>query len=194
MKKLLLLLSLIICSLSMLAQGDPYNLDGKIFNIENIANGKYLNGNAQTHGKNETNVMVWPAGKENWMQWKFEYVKKGKLGGLYLIINQHEEASKYKYLEVSSHEVGKNGGKIQLWEKHDEERQRVYGDNQLWQVYKNNDGTYSIASAHAKSGGAYVMEIPKNELTKNGTEVQIYWNRGYQHQKWYIKPVSKATK
>lgn len=191
MKNFLLLSFCILFTLSLFAQHDPYGLDGKIFYIENIANGKYLDGNAKAHGKKGTTVFVWPAGTEPGKKWKFEYVRKGTLGGIYLIINQQEELGKYKFLEVSSHEVGTNGGKIQLWEKHDEERQKVYGDNQLWQVYKNSDGTYSISSAHAKSGGVYIMEVPKNDLSLNGAEVQIYWNRGYERQKWNIKPAPK---
>lgn len=191
MKNLLLLFCLALCSFSLPAQKDLYGLDGKIFYIKNVANGKYLTGNTQAHKKNGTNVIVWPAGTEDWKKWKFEYVRKGKLGGLYLIINQDQELGKYKYLEVNSHEVATNGGKIQLWEKHDEERQKIYGDNQLWEIYKNSDGTFSISSAHTESGGAYAMEVPKNGLAKNGVEVQTYWNRGYEHQKWYIEFISK---
>lgn len=131
MKNILFLFCLIIHNFSLITQGDLYGLDSKIFYIENDANGKYLEVNTKALEKNGKQVIVYPADTDDWKKWKFEYVRKGKLSGLYLIINQHKELEKFKYLQVNNHELGANGGKLQLWEKHNEERQKVYGDNQL---------------------------------------------------------------
>jgi len=60
MKNLLFLFCLFKFSISFHVQGDLYGLDGRIFYIENVANGKYLEGNTQILRKKNKNIISIP--------------------------------------------------------------------------------------------------------------------------------------
>ncbi len=187
-KNVLFVLSLLVLNISLNAQATPTNLDGKVFLLENVSNGKALALNGYNMGQNGSLVHSWPMAPANHNeQWKF--VSSGDGDNMYYIISNSPQARASKYLEVSSHELGRNGGKVQMWDFNN----RSTGDNQVWIVNQSGDGTFNFTNAHANGKGAYALELSGNDLEKNGGKIQIWRNQGYKNQKWNLVPIGGST-
>ncbi|EDM43854.1 hypothetical protein SCB49_09690 [unidentified eubacterium SCB49] len=182
------ILFFLACIISTVVFGQ--DLDGKTFILENYSNGKALAVNGINIGKNGTQLHSWPLAKANKHQhWKF--IASGDGSKMYYIVNVSPQTKKANYLEVSSFEVGKNGGKVQMWGFNGGSSSST-GANQVWIVNQSADGYYNFTSAHEKGKGAYALELSGDDIDKNGGRMQIWWNKGYKNQKWNLIDVSNV--
>ena len=170
---------LVTCSLA------AQNLDGKVFMIQSKgakAEGRVIQVHYDDLGKNGVKVQLWDQNSRPHQTWKFEATGDGT--NRYYIINQSPKAGKYKYLEASWTTLGQDGGKVQLWEFTGISNLR-YGANQVWQVCKNEDDSYSIISAHQKSNRR-VLESDSFTQQNNGGKVHLYFNANKSNQVWNL--------
>lgn len=180
-RKILLLLSILLVNYSLVAQ----NLDNKVFVIQSKgtkAKGRVIEADYNNLGKNGAKIHLWDMQGTTHQTWKFEALIDGV--NLYYIINQSPKAGKYKYLEAAWTTLGLDGGKIQLWEFNDGVNKR-YGANQVWQVFKNNNGSYSILSAHPRSIGK-ALEADSFTQQNNGGKIHLYFDVKNQNQVWSL--------
>ncbi|MEO1514113.1 MAG: RICIN domain-containing protein [Bacteroidota bacterium] len=153
------------------------NLDGKVFRIKAIsekANGRCLDADAGTVGKNGTRIQLWDChrGGGPTQDWKFEKVKDNT----YLIKSQ-VSPTKVVALDADGYTLNKNGGKAQLWTTHG-------GPNQQWIVTQNKNGTYRISSAEPKAQKRSLDADSRNGM--NGTKVQLWSQNGNPVQSWAL--------
>ena len=192
MKNYFKLLLALVCTLFMhtaFAQiDDP--LDGKVFRIKAIsekANGRCLDADANTVGKNGTKVQLWDChsgGGPN-QDWKFE-----RVGDNTYLIKSQVSPTKVVALDANGPTLGTNGTKVQLWTTHG-------GPNQQWVVKKNSNGTYRISNADPKAK-KMSLDADSHDLM-NGTKIQLWSPNGNPVQQWALieskngKPVNKIT-
>jgi len=160
-------------------------LDRKVFIIQSNdpeAEGRVIEPDYDNLGKKGAKVQLWDKKGTPRQAWKF--VASGKGANRYYIINQSPKAGKSKYLEARWTTLGQDGGKVQLWEFNAASKLR-YGGNQIWCVTKNNNGSYSIISAHPKSDGK-ALEADSFTKQKNGGKVQLYFNANTPNQAWNL--------
>lgn len=161
------------------------SLGGKVFVIQSKApnaNGRVIDADGYTLGKNGTKIQLWDKNGVEHQSWKF--IASGKGADLYYIVSMSSKAGAVKFLEISYADLGKNGGVVQLWE----DNRNAAGDgepNQLWKVTQNADGSYRIASAHPKSNGAS-LDADGYTQNKNGGKVQIWQALDNANQKWNL--------
>ena len=74
-----------------------------------------------------------------------------------------------------------NGANVQIWRNH-------RGENQLWVIYRNEDGTLKLTSV--RSGK--VLDVDGDHI-RDGTNVQIYTDSGSNRQKWHLKQVGDGV-
>ncbi len=187
--KFTLVLLLSIFSFALIAQ----DLDGKVFFIQSNApgaDGRVIDADGYTLGKNGTKIQLWKKNTVEHQNWKFIFANKG--ANAYYIQNVSPRASKYNFLDASYSDLGKNGGLVQLWE----DNRNAAGDgepNQLWIITKNVDGTYRIASAHPKANGAS-LDADGYTQGKNGGKVQLWQALNNKNQSWKLIPLIKTYK
>ncbi|RMF00788.1 MAG: hypothetical protein D6772_05850 [Bacteroidetes bacterium] len=182
-----LLLACLLCSSFMFAQDA---LDGKVFRIKAVsekANGRCLDADAGTLGRNGTKIQLWDchsaAGPNQ--DWLFE-----KVGDNTYLIKSQVSPTNVIALDAHAAEMNTNGGKVQLWTTHG-------GANQQWLVKPNGNGTYRISSVAPKAGGRSLDADSHNGM--NGTKVQLWSQNGNPVQSWALiesrngRPVQAAT-
>ncbi len=161
------------------------DFDGKVFTIQcngTKAEGRVIEADYNDLGKNGAKVQLWDKESTQHQTWKFEAAGDGV--GRYYIINQSPKAGKYKYLEAAWTTLGQDGGRVHLWEFNGASNLK-YGANQIWQVTKNNDGSYTIISAHPKSDGK-VLEADSFTQQNNGGKVHLYFSTNTPNQAWTL--------
>ncbi|MEM9919379.1 MAG: RICIN domain-containing protein [Bacteroidota bacterium] len=167
---------------------DP--LDGRIFRIKAVsqkANGRCLDADAGSLGKNGTKVQLWDChrGGGPTQDWKFEKVKDNTY-----VIKSQVAPTKVVALDADGYTYNKNGGKVQLWTTHG-------GPNQQWTVKQNANGTYRISSAAPQAGGRSLDADSRNLM--NGTKIQLWSPNGNPVQQWALieskngRPVKSIT-
>ncbi len=162
------------------------DLDGNVFIIQSKgtnAEGRVIEADYNDLGKTGSKVQLWDMKASSHQTWKFEVTGDG-VNRYYYIVNQSPKAGKYKYLEAAWTTLGQDGGRVQLWEFNGASNLK-YGANQIWQVTKNNDGSYSIISAHPKSEGK-VLEAESFTQQNNGGKVHLYFNVNTPNQTWNL--------
>jgi len=189
MKKFFNVLIVLLCTAlvhTAFSQADP--LDGKVFRIKSIsekANGRCLDADANTLGKNGTKIQLWDChsgGGPN-QDWKFE-----RVGDDTYLIKSQVSKTKVVALDADWPTLGENGSKVQLWTTHGRA-------NQQWIVKKNPNGTYRISSAEPKAK-KMSLDADSHDLM-NGTKVQLWSQNGNPVQQWALieskngKPVNK---
>ena len=164
-----------------LGKADP--LDGNIFLIESAApnaHGRLLDSDGYSLGKNGTKVQLWQNDKaHNYMHQRWKFVASDKGNNLYYIISMSDAAGKFKYLDASWADLGKNGDLVQLWEYNGGT------DNQLWKVTQNPNGTYRIACAHPNAKGGS-LDADGYTQNRNGGKVQLWQPLNNQNQEWNL--------
>ena len=175
MKKNLVFAVLFAATITGYAQG----LSGKTFVIQSLgpgANARVIDADWNTLGKNGTKIQLWDKnGSEN-QNWNFVYAHKGK--DVYQIVSSSPKAGIYKYLDANYDDLGKNGGKVQLY-------QDANSQNQLWKVTKNTDDSYRIQSMHPKAKGA-CLDADGHTQNKNGGKVQMWQYLNNKNQAWKL--------
>lgn len=160
-------------------------LNGKTFVIQSAApgsQGRVIDSDGYTLGKNGTKVQLWQDDKaHDYMHQRWKFVASDKGSDLYYILSMSKAAGKYNYLDASYADLGKNGGKIQLWEDNGGT------DNQLWKVTRNSNGTYRIASAHPNAQGR-CLDADGYTQGKNGGKVQLWQSLNNKNQEWNLIP------
>ena len=144
MKKILAFVVVCTTAIALNAQ----SLNGKNFFIQSMglnADGRVIDADGYTLGKNGTKIQLWDKNGSAHQNWIFVYANKGK--DVYQIVNGSPKAKAAKYLDADYGDLGKNGGKIQLY-------QNANSENQLWRVTKNADCSYRIQSVHPLAKGA----------------------------------------
>ncbi len=164
------------------------NLDGKVFFIQsNAANagGRVVDAGDQNAGKLGSRVYLWTLHKGEQQQWKFIASDKGP--DIYHIISLYSKTGGVKYLNAHLGQVGANGGTILLWEDH-------IGENQLWKVSMNTNGTYRFNVLHPKAQGR-ALDASSITQMNDGGKVQVWDNQvGNKNQEWKLLPVAPAIK
>ena len=162
------------------------DLDGKTFIIQN--NGAKVESNVlgafyNQLGKNGTKIQLSKrdTSLEN-QSWTFKAVADTE--DKYYIINQCSKAGKHKYLEANWTTLGQDGGRVQLWEFNGTSNLK-YGANQIWQITKNKNGSYTFTSAHPKSDGK-VLEADSFSKQKDGYIVHLYFETKKPDQTWNL--------
>jgi len=184
MKKILVLVVLFATIVSINAQ----NLNGKTYTIQStgpVANGRVIDADGYTLGKNGTKVQLWDKNGVSHQNWKFVFANKGK--NTYYIISSSSRAGTYKFLDASAIDIGKNGGAVQLWKDNGYAKGSGAEANQLWIVTKNKNGTYRITSAHPKARGA-CLDADGYTQNKNGGKVQLWQRLNNKNQAWKLIP------
>ncbi|MEM1323928.1 MAG: RICIN domain-containing protein [Bacteroidota bacterium] len=166
------------------------SLDGKTFRIKAVsekANGRCLDADAGSVGKNGTKIQLWDChggGGPN-QDWMFE-----KVGDDTYLIKSKVGPTNVVALDADGYTYNKNGGKVQLWKTHG-------GPNQQWIVKQNSNGTYRISSAAPQAGGRSLDADSHNGM--NGTKVQLWSPNGNPVQQWALiesnngRPVKRIT-
>jgi len=175
MKKNLVFVALFTATISLNAQ----SLDGSTFVIQSMgsnANGRVIDADGYTLGKNGTKIQLWDKNGSLHQSWTFVYARKGK--DVYQIVSASPKAGIVKYLDASYNYLGKNGGKIQLY-------QNANSQNQLWRVTKNADDTYRIQSMDPKAKGA-CLDADGYTQGKNGGKIQMWQPLNNPNQAWKL--------
>jgi hypothetical protein len=186
MKNILVLVVLFATTVSLNAQ----SLNGKTFTIQSAnpsANGRVIDADGYTLGKNGTKIQLWDKNGVSHQNWKFIFANKGE--NTYYIMSESPKAGIHKYLDASAIDLGKNGGVVFLWQDNGHANGRAEA-NQLWTVTKNVDGTYRIASAHPKAKGAS-LDADGYTQGKNGGKVQLWKWLNNKNQAWKLIPISE---
>jgi hypothetical protein len=181
-----MLVTLFVVTLSMNGQ----DLNGNTYKIQSTANNKMLDASDRDLGKNGGAIQLWDNSDTPNQNWKFDYANKG--ANIYYITTVSPKAGKYKYLDASARDYGKNGGALQLWEDNGYANGSGAEANQLWVVTKNGDGTYRISNAHPKTKGTSLDANPSNE-NKNGRKVQMWQTINHKNQAWKLIALNKKT-
>ena len=153
------------------------NLDGRVFRIKAVsekANGRCLDADAGTLGRNGTKVQLWDChrgGGPN-QDWKFE-----RVGDDTYLIKTMAGPTNVVALDADGYSLGKNGTKVQLWTTHG-------GKNQQWIVKPNPNGTYRISSAEPKAKNMSLDADSHDGM--NGTKVQLWSPNGNPVQSWAL--------
>ncbi len=153
-------------------------LGGKVCTIVNVANDLALSVNGYNLGRNGSGVLSWPLNPNGntFQDWRFKPFHDG-----FHIVSNSPQTRESNYLELSSHEIGVNGGTVQLWDNRNPDHL-----NKIWILHKNNDGSYSMATV---SRDKYVMEIASEDVPKHAAgKIQMWENEGNSNQKWRITP------
>ncbi len=180
-RSILFIFSLLLATNVIAAQ----ELDQKVVMIQNQgqkAEGRVLEADYDNLGKNGTKVQLSEKKDTPNQLWKIEATANG--ASTYYIQNQSPNAGKYKYLEAAWTTLGHDGGKVQLWKFNGGAKSR-YGANQVWKLIKNEDGSYSIISAHLKSNGK-VLTADSFTQMKNGGIVHLFLNTNQPNQTWNL--------
>lgn len=184
MKKIILLVTLFVVTLSMNGQ----DLNGKTFKIQSAApnsKGKVIDADGYTLGKNGTKIQLWESNNATHQQWQFQFAGRG--ANNYYIISMSPRAGKFNFLEASGEHLANNGGIVQLW------KNNLGGKNQLWNVTKNSNGTYRIANTAVAAKGAS-LDADGYTQGKNGGKVQLWQPLNNPNQNWkLIEIASKIT-
>lgn len=151
------------------SQTDPYGLDGKVFSIENVANNRVLDIELNDLNRNGTLVIASEKVKGGLSSQQWKFVATGKGDKFYYILNQDKKVGHHNYLEVNPYDIGKNNGKVRLWEFNETLRNKD-GANQVWYVNQHNNNQYRIIS---KAHGAFALSINQNEIEEHRDRMVI---------------------
>ncbi len=169
---------------------DPFDdLNGKEFLIASAApkaEGRVLDTDGYTLGKNGTKVQLWQQdGDHDYMHQKWKFIKDPD-ADTYHILSMSDATRGVIYLDADSYSFTKNGGKVQLWDRNDAD------NNQAWKVTKNSNGTYRITSAAPKAGNR-CLDADSYTFNRNGGKVLLWAPHGGPNQQWNLIPVEEKT-
>lgn len=158
-------------------QVDPcedFGLENRYFNIASVANDSYVVDIAGASASNGANVQLYSANKTYAQLFTFQFVETEAGKGYYYIIN----AKSGKVLNIDGGNLV-NGTNIHQWDK------SATGDNDLFSVLVNEDGSYSFIS---KATGLSVDV--SGGTPKNGANIQGYAPNGSIAQNFKLVEVS----
>ena len=122
---------------------------------------------------NGTNAQIWDNSTQS-----FSITHVAGTGGYYKICF----GSNGRCLDIESNPATvSNGNNIHLWDF-------TGGDNQLWKIERNSDGSFTIRS---RKNTDFVLDVNGGTMAQ-GTNLQLYESNNSDAQKWLLEPVNKV--
>jgi hypothetical protein len=185
MKTLKLILTLTLVMFLTESAMAQHPLAGKTYLIQSNAQGaqkRLLDIDGYTMGKNGSKVHLWESCCGNQNQ-KWAFVPVAGQANVYKIksmTSNSNRAGKVVYLDVHYPELGKNGGKVQMWE---DNRGTA---NQHFKITKNANGSYRIVCTHPSAKGASLDADSISQGNNGGKVHMIQSFNNYGQQEWNL--------
>ncbi len=164
------------------------DLDGKVFFIQsNAANagGRVIDAGDSNAGRAGSRVYLWTLHRGHQQQWKFIASDKGP--DVYQMVSLYSNTGSVKYLDAHLAQLASDGGTVHLWQDNK-------GENQLWKVSMNPNGTYRFAVYHPNEGDKVLDASTPTQMNNGGKIHMWHYMKGNKNQEWKLLPVTPSIK